>query len=57
MISDDVVEAIELMISYCTDSVERDGMEKLKNMLLDWSDVDWAFATVAENRDFVKRYL
>lgn len=57
MISEDVVEAINLMISYCTDSDERDGMEKLKNMLLDWSDVDWAFATVAENRDFVKRYL
>ena len=57
MISDDVVEAIDMMIDRCMDADDRRGMEKMRAMLCDWDSTTWVFMSVQENKAFIDSYL
>ena len=37
MITDEIVEAMDMMMELCSTPEERVGMQKMQDMLLDWS--------------------
>lgn len=57
MITDEIVSAIELMIETCTNTEQKNGMEKLLNMLMDLNLNEWENKINDDKKRFVSLYL
>ena len=57
MITDEIMEAIEIAINCCDDRMAVDGMISLRNMLGDFSEDEWLNMTPNKRRDWVKKFL
>ena len=57
MITDEIVEAMDLLMELCSTPDERSGMQKLQDMLLDWSEDDWMTMSNTKKTKFLKQFI
>ena len=57
MITDEMVDAMILMMEECTDINAQFGMHQMKRMLMSFDEDEWTCMTEEEKRKFVKKYL
>lgn len=57
MITDAIIEAIDLMIENCKNEEQAAGMEKVKNMLADFDEETWEDIGSQEKGEWVKQYI
>ena len=57
MITDEIVEAMDMMMELCRTPEERVGMQKMQDMLLDWSEDDWMDMSDTKKTKFLKQFI
>ena len=57
MITDAIIEAIDLMIENCKNEEQAAGMEKVKNMLADFDEETWEDIGSQEKGEWVTQYI
>lgn len=57
MITEEIVEAMQLLVDACEDPAHKAGMESMKEMLQEWSEWDWMKMFQEDKEDFVSQYL
>ena len=57
MITDEIVEAMDMMMELCSTPEERVGMQKMQDMLLDWSQDDWMTMSNTKKTKFLKQFI
>lgn len=57
MITDQIMEAIDMMVELCKDERMAIGMSALRDMLGDIDCDEWCLMSTAECREWVKQYL
>lgn len=56
MITDEIMEAIEMMISNCEGTEQRKGMESLSNMLEDFDEYSWLKMNDNERKNWIDQF-
>lgn len=57
MVTDTMMEAIDLMIDACSSAEQRKGMESVKEMLGEFDELTWLDFSGNEMCEFVERFL
>lgn len=58
MITDEIMDAIEMMIALCTNEEQKKGMEAVKEMLGDFDESAWLMMeNPSECNEFLEQYL
>lgn len=57
MITDEIVEAIDMMIEVCGDAEHRKGMDSIREMLCDFDVTAWMAADEEEKESWIKRFF
>lgn len=57
MITDQIMEAIDMMLELCEDEREAFGISALRDMLGDFDSDEWSLMSTTECRDWIKQYL
>ena len=57
MITDQIMEAIDMMVELCEDKRMAIGMSALRDMLGDIDCDEWCLMSTTECREWVKQYL
>lgn len=56
MITDEIINAIDLLIELCSGKEQKSGMESLKEMLMDFDNDEWLNMTEAERCEWLKEF-
>lgn len=57
MITDEILEAIDLFAALCCNGEETEKMEAIREMLRDFAEGEWLSMSDAEKAEWMKRYL
>ena len=57
MITDEIMEALDLLMAHFASQAERSGVWKAQMMLSDWSDDDWSNMSLEEKNAFICKYV
>lgn len=57
MITEEIVDAIDTLISMCSDEQQVLGMKSVREMLCDYSEREWCDMDVSEARVWLEQYL
>lgn len=56
MITDEIIDTIDMLIEMCGSKEQKNGMESVKEMLMDFDDHEWLNMEESERREWVKEY-
>lgn len=57
MITDEIVEAIDVMIGLCSNGAQMLGMASVREMLCDFDVVTWSSMSCDERKDWLVEFL
>jgi hypothetical protein len=57
MVTDEMVDAMSLMMEECDDIIQQFGMYQIKRMLINFDEDRWMNMSEQEKRNFVRKYL
>lgn len=56
MITDEIIDAIDLLIEMCSGKEQKNGMESVKEILMDFDNDKWLNMTESERREWLKEF-
>ena len=57
MITDEIVEAIDMLIELCSNDQQVKGMNLIREMLCDFDDLQWMQMDQSERNKWLEQYL